>query len=319
MRERPAVLKTVAVLCGLVGCGGDDTAERYITDVPAPFAAVTVDERVWVAAADELVGLDLTELSVTDRSPLPARPSGVFVLDGVVWTTSWEGARPIGVAGVGAAAASSDRLHDSLAIVEGRVFAIRDGGLYELDPDTGDELALVTLPAPVTGGEQIVSPTPLVTDGSSLWLTVADGGTSRLARLDPIAGTFDRDVRIPDATTSAVLVGDRLWIADRRGELLSIDTVTGEPQEVASGFPKGETILDDGPSLFAGDDGTLWALDQPAQTVSQLDPTTGAVVATSQLRYRPSSMAVTATELVFANASDDRITVLARSELEPPT
>lgn len=318
MRWWSSVLAVVTVVPGLAACGGDDSAERYITDVASPFAAVAVGDRVWVVAGDELVELDLAELSVTDRVSLPSRPQSVHVLDGVVWTTSSEGARPVGVATPDDISASSDLIHDSLAVVDGRVFAVRGADLYELDPDTGDELRPVVLPRRATGGEQTVLPTPIVADGSSLWLTVADGGTSRLTRFDPGTGTFDLDARIPDATASAVLVAGRVWLADRRGELLWVDTATGDRHVVPSGFPKGETILDDGPSLFAGEDGTLWALDQPAQVVSQLDPTTGAVIASARLRDRPSSMAVTATELLFANGFDDSITVLARSELDPP-
>lgn len=138
-----------------------------------------------------------------------------------------------------------------------------------------------------------------------------------MTRFDPNTGAFGVDARIPDATASAVLVGDRVWVADRLGELLWVDTTTGERTEVEAGFPKGDTILDDGPSLFTGADGTLWALDQPAQVVAQLDPATGAVIASATLRDRPSSMAVTSTRLVFANGFDGSITVLDCSELMP--
>ena len=313
-------LTTLGVVCIVGACSGDDRAERFITEVTSPYAVVAVDDRVWVAAGDasaELVEVDLDEPAVTTRMPLPALPQGVYVLDGVVWTTSARGASPVGVSRTESVTSDIDLMHDSLALVDGRVFAVRNGNLYELDPETGDELGQVPLPRRDTGGEQVVLPTPLVADGSSLWLTLADGGTSRLTRFDPSAGTFDLDVRIPDATTSAVLVGDRLWLADRRGELLAVDTATGERYETAAGFPKGDTILDDDPSLFTGADRTLWALDQPTQTVHQLDPVTGAVIASAQLRDRPSSMAVTTTELVFANQFDDTVAVLARAELVP--
>ena len=68
---------------------------------------------------------------------------------------------------------------------------------------------------------------------------------------------------------------------------------------------------------FVGSDGSLWALDQPAQVVSQLDLTDGTAIASYQLKYRPSNMVATATDLIFVNYYDDRVTVLPRSALEP--
>jgi len=114
-----------------------------------------------------------------------------------------------------------------------------------------------------------------------------------------------------------VLAGGRLWVADRLGWLAWIDITTGKRTEVDSGFPKGDTIVDSGQSLFVGSDGSLWALDQPAQVVSQLDLTDGTVIASYQLKYRPSNMVATATDLIFVNYYDDRVTVLPRSALEP--
>lgn len=74
MRRRAAVLTVIGLWGGLSGCGGDDTAERFITEVAEPFGAVAVGDRVWVTSADELVELDLAELTVIERLPLPARP-----------------------------------------------------------------------------------------------------------------------------------------------------------------------------------------------------------------------------------------------------
>ena len=208
-------------------------------------------------------------------------------------------------------------VYDSLAEVNGRLFATRDSDLYELDPATGAETGRFGLPVNEFGSEVEVVWTPLVADGDHLWVTIADGGDWLLTRLDVAQGTFDLQAKIDSDSESAVLAGGRVWVADRRGSLSWIDISTGRRTEVDSGFPKGDTVLDSEPSLFVGSDGSLWALDQPAQVVSQLDLTDGTVIASYRLKFRPSNMVATATELVFANSYDDRITLLPRSALEP--
>lgn len=58
--------------------------------------------------------------------------------------------------------------------------------------------------------------------------------------------------------------------------------------------------------------------DQPSQRVTHPDPDTGRTVASHRFRHRPPSMAVTGSDLVVVNGFDDRISVLARKNLEAP-
>lgn len=62
-----------------------------------------------------------------------------------------------------------------------------------------------------------------------------------------------------------------------------------------------------------GPDGSLWALDQPAQILYRLDPLTGAVLGQLKLKYRPDSMVITDDAVWIANYYDGRLTDVPRS------
>lgn len=316
MRRTCGVL-VAGLSIGVVACGDDGSSSPEqmlrVDGVAGPI--VELDGAVWVLAGEMVVEFDTTTREVVREIDMGTEYSGALASDGeVLWVTGVYGLKRIDPAT--GAVITTDLGYHSLATAAGRLFASRDGNLYELDPATGDELSEVTLPPNQNGFNNEVVQMPLVAVGDRLWVTVAEDDFSFTA-FDPAAGTFGAKVEVDEAFGSAVLVADVIWLADRYGNFTVADAITGEPLDTTAELPVGETILDSTGSLFVGPDGTLWLLDQPAQNVYQLDPRTGATLASFHLTERPSAMVVTANDLWITNGFDDKITVLPRSAMKP--
>ncbi|MDO8364391.1 MAG: hypothetical protein Q7V88_15980 [Actinomycetota bacterium] len=274
------------------------------------------DGRMWVPLSNAVVQLDPVSLRAGTVIDLEGFGPGVLEVEGgALWVRAAYGTARLDIQ-TGTMAASNDRTYDSLATVGGRLFGTSDADLYEIDPATAEDLGQVVLPPNQNGSEYEVVWTPLVADGETLWVTVGADGWQFTA-WDPASGLFGTSERIVVNTIAAVLVGDRIWLSDRYGEITVLDTATGEEVDVDITLPIGDTILDSVGSLFAGPDRSLWLLDQPQQMVFQLDPHTGATLGSFHLGSRPSTMTVTATDLWIADF-DERVTVLPRSALTAP-
>lgn len=279
-------------------------------------APVEFDGQIWVPRSGSVVRVDAGSLKADTVIELEGFGPGVLEVEGgALWVRTDSGTARLDTE-TGTVAASNDRGYDSLATVGGRLFGTSDADLYELDPETAEDLGKVELPLNSNGSEYEVVWTPLVADGETMWVTVGADGWQFTA-WDPESGLFGSSERVVNDTVAAVVVGDRIWLSDRYGEITVLDTASGAEVDVAVVLPIGETILDSVGSLFAGPDQSLWLLDQPRQMVFQLDPHTGATLGSFHLSSRPSTMTVTASDLWIAN-SDGGVTVVPRTALTPP-
>lgn len=301
----------------LGGCGGGDTSsvERYVNEGGSPDAIALVDGVPWVldTEANQVFAVDPADRSVTARVLVEPFQRWLQPIDGALWVLGYRIQRidP----STGELSATGEHGYRSAASVQGRFFATRDGGLYELDPASGGELAEVELPPDGSGtfGREVL-PAPLVVHGDTLWVAVTDGGDRVYAAFDPAAGTFGATVFLPVLPESALVLGDVVWSVGRGRELMAIDAVSGEKVDGVAPLPDGPAVLDEGDQALAvGTDGSLWALDQPAQILYRLDPLTGAVLGQLKLRYRPDSMVITDDTVWIANYSDGRLTTVPRS------
>lgn len=304
------------LLSGVVACGGDDNSspEQVLRVESVSGPIVELDGAVWVLAGEAAIEFDGVTSERVRQIELNSTYTGSFEREGeVLWATGIYGLKRLDPAT--GTVATADRSYESLAMPGRRLFGISDGDLHEIDPQTGADLGQVTLPLNEFGSDFEVVRMPLVAVGDMVWVTVAESNFSFTA-FDPATGTFGAQVEVDEGFGAAVLVGDVIWLADRYGKYVVVDATTGERLDVTAELPVGETILDSNGSLFVGADDSLWLLDQPAQNVYQLDPHTGETLGSFHLRWRPSSMAVTATDLWITNGYDDRITVLPRSAVK---
>ncbi len=319
--QRFSALVLASVVFGAAACsdGGSSASPEQAVKVEAlGHTIAALDDRVWVLSDDRMVEFG-ADGEATGRSTVVSGLGGVVleVHGGGLWLRGAYGTALFD-ATAAKISAHSDVAYESLAIAGGRMFGARDSDLYEIDPLTVEELGMVELPRDPIGSVYEVVWTPLVAVGEHVWVTVAFGATWRICDFDPANSTFGSQVRlVPDNAASAVLSGERIWVADRHGAAQGVVVATGESVDPAKPWPVGDTILDDSGSLFGAADGSLWLLDQPAQVVWQLDPVNGAAIASFHLKWRPSAMAVTTTDLWFVNGSDGRLTRLPRAALRP--
>ena len=186
----------------------------------------------------------------------------------------------------------------------GRLFLADRRALRELDPDTGEELHFVTrhegdvgeaLTAHPYGGQLILSGATNV----SIWDPDSDRLVERFEGFEQASDAlrFGDDIIVSEFETGSVVHfdpdspyarttlasgldepaglavhGDDLYVADRAGSLLQVID-DGEPVEpprvVVDGLAGPEGIA-------AGEDGTLYVVEQDAGRVTQVDPETGA-------------------------------------------
>lgn len=115
-------------------------------------------------------------------------------------------------------------------IDNGRVYALGQGGrmaAYELV--TGQriwELTLAGISTPVVAGEWIFT---LTDDARILAIARSTGKVRWLTQLQRWRDEEDREG--PVFWTGPVLAGNKLWIANTRGEIKSVDVMTGEPSD----------------------------------------------------------------------------------------
>lgn len=317
-----SVIAWLLVFSGYVAACGNDGAEspqRVILQAVSDTAPVLFDGSIWVTHDSTILALDPATREVSRTIELADGADGTLQVIGDALWVRWQFGLARIDTEVGAVAASSERSYQALALVAGRLFGTSDGRLYEIDPVSAADLGKVDLPVSDTGSDLEVLGEPLVTSGDLLWMTIGGSVNLQFVSYDARSGELGDGVRLDEAMTAGVATGDRIWLADRRGNSMAIDVGSGERVDVGAPLSGlvGDVILDSQGSLFAGLDGSLWLLDQPAQVVWQLDPVSGAVVASFSLEFRPSGMVVTDTQLWITNHYDDRITVLPRAALTP--
>ncbi len=302
----------------VVGCGGDDeasTPEQFFVFGETPDSLVVVDDALWVLDPEggELLRLDATDGSISARVADDTGGDLIQLIDGSIWLLGSYGTKRIDPSTANVVA-STDVSYSSLASVNGRLFANRDGDLYELDPNSAEELTQIELPEYSPGSEREVLRMPLAASGDTLWVGISDGNGIAAAAFDPESGTLGPMRALDAAASSTVVIGDRLWLLGRDRKLRALDAETGEEVDSVNPLPDGDSVLDEyNLALAVGPDGSLWAVDQPEQVIYMLDPATGDPLAQFALTYRPDSIFVTDDSIWISNHYDGCVTRLPRS------
>jgi serine/threonine protein kinase len=238
-----------------------------------------------------------------------------------------------GISGLGATANADP----SLAVGEGGVWAITWplGGrpsLFSIDETTGAIRDRIAILPPSFGGAA------LAVGSRTIWFIGGEelGSVSRVnpATLDPIAS-----VRVHGGEVTDIVLGDDvLWAGSDVGTLTGFDALTGtrlteidldaSPDELAYGAdsvwaldqlasqvvqidPEGGVVrrIDVGGNLedVAAGDGGVWVLDDLAGTVVQIDPETGALGDPVRVGPEPSAIAVGLGAAWVTDAQEPRI------------
>jgi hypothetical protein len=104
----------------------------------------------------------------------------------------------------------------SLALGLGSVWIINNsGGILRIDPDTN------TTKSVVSSG---TSPAAFAAGLGALWVNEISE-SSRISKFDPATGTMVSDLQQP-MRAFVTIAGNRLWVTDRAGGVLSIDPMT---------------------------------------------------------------------------------------------
>jgi transglutaminase-like putative cysteine protease/sugar lactone lactonase YvrE len=139
--------------------------------------------------------------------------------------------------------------------------------LHGLDPNTGEEMAVVQSPGPW--------PTGLAFDGSLLW--VADRNRNRLFGVDTKRGVVRREVESPANPLGLAFDGEYLWVADgkRLHRVTTEDgtTIVSFNAPPWSGEGRGSEQL--GLAYAAGG---LWVSDRKTDRLYRVDPKKGEVL-----------------------------------------
>jgi hypothetical protein len=321
-----------ASLAAASACGGSsDSAEKTIKVSGDPGSLVEADGSVWVLDTESGV---VTRLDEVTHEKLAAIDTGIkygFALhvvgDSIVVASIYYSAvidpqtntitTTLGDGNTG--------LPDSsrfVAITADSAFAIADSGDFvEFDPLTGREKAIIDRPLASYGSPMALVQSPLLVAGDSIFLFGFLEGAQWLTRFDVTTHQFTT-LAVTDFYVAAAVAGSTIWLLDRGRHLHGYDTSTGDPV-VGGLFRLPDTNsklagLDDDPhSLVVAADGTLWAIDQPAQILYQLDPATATVISATHLKFRPDGLLVTETSVWVSNPFDERVTVVNRSDLKP--
>jgi outer membrane protein assembly factor BamB len=314
------------VALATVGCGGDDGSGLTgdVVDLDGrPGLLVVVDGAVWTTVdqerldEDRIVRLDAGTSTATASVVVGSLDGDIAAVGDRLWveTFGWTVVEPVGASVVTDLPEDPSVRHHDVVEVGGRVYASRDGLLVELDPVTAVELAIVPTEALAVGGSSVaVLDGPMLAVDDIVVMPVSVGGREGAGAIDPATG----DVRWRASVgryRSAVHVGDVVWFLDRERRLTGVDVSTGD--EVADvRLPGDDSILDSTEgTLAAGPDGSLWSLDQPEQMLRRLDPNTGEILGTWELRDRPTTLAVTDDAVWIANGFDEAVTTIDRADL----
>ena len=301
------------------------TAQTFVRVDGRPSNVIVGAGSVWVLDRDSGV---VSKIDPSSKIVQMYIPTGVQ--DGTALTlrdnTLWVSGRTT--------SATIDITTDAVAVSAGRAgvsvgdraFAMGIGSerLVELDALTGVQRSVVVLPVLTsTNAQPDVLSSPFATSRGSLYLQYYSEVGPALGRYDPMSGslTFLSSV---GAYQSIAVAGSTVWLLDADRSLRGYDATTGKPLAVRAGtrpsLPPVDQRLagldDDQVSLVVAADGTMWALDQPAQFLYQLDPATGQAISSTHLRYRPSSLLVLDDSVWINNTYDTRITEVDRRHVQ---
>jgi streptogramin lyase len=270
----------VLLLAGaLVGCGGDVGEENADGrggergSAPATDEATTAPGggRPASGAARGGAGLDVEVVS----------PGGAYVPvgfgEGSLWATEPFTCNDTGSAsGSGSASSSGGASFPSTMIMESSAQAMcapSDKMLLErLDPQTGEEMASITLEG------FFANEMDVAVGAGSVWVSSADGFADAVLRVDPETGRVVDRMPVPaESATSLAFGRGSVWVASsERDTLLRIDPRTGE---VAAEIEVGRGAMDVAVDGGSGDVWVAFGGGYEAKKLSRVDPETGRVVA----------------------------------------
>jgi YVTN family beta-propeller protein len=197
--------------------------------------------------------------------------------------------------------------------------SLDENRFVEFDPLTARQTSSIDLPLDRSGHRMGLLSYPLGVDKDAILLPVYSGGTEWLARFD--LATRHMSTLHPIGPYVAIAVTDStVWLLDRDRTLRGYDKVSGElagSLTLPNADSKFAGLDDDSRSLVIAAEGTMWAIDQPAQILYQLDPVDATILSATELKYRPNDLLVTATSVWVADTFDDRVTVIDRSTIKP--
>ena len=257
------------------------------------------EERTAAGATGEHAGLDLEVVS----------PGGAYQPvgfgEGALWATEPVACNDTGSASVSASSSGGASVPSTI-IMESSAQAMCDMPgkmvLKRLDPQTGEEVASVTL-------EGFYAEIPDVAVGAgSVWVSSADGFADAVLKVDTETNRVVDRLPVPAGESSTSLAFGRgsVWIASaERGTVWRVDPRTGE---VAAKIEVGRGALD-----IAGDGGSgdVWVAfggGYEAKKLSRVDPETGRVVAevpiAEQARYGGAWTVAVGEGAVWAQSAD---------------
>lgn len=225
-----------------------DLDSGEVTDGPAlgvPDGVAVADDSVFVVLDDplRLARLDPVTLEPSATVDLPGEPTGVAVVDDLVWVRDESGVTSRFDGDLDDAGQLPVALTDGFQAVGGAGLWRTDpdgGAVQQLDPATGEVLQRV-----VVGGE----PWSVVVDDRGAW--VGDRAGERVLHVDAETGEVDRTVAVGRFPHGMALGDGRLWVTNfEDGTLTTIGTDRGV---VLSTVPIGVR-----PGGLRLDDGTLW-------------------------------------------------------------
>ncbi len=318
---------TAVAVIGIIACSSESpasAAQTFVRIDGRPSNIVFGGDSIWVLDQDSGA---LSRIDPTSKKSLASIPTGIRDGDALVLRGDrlWVSGRTVSATvdiTTNRVAASAGRAG---VAVDDRVFALGTQAeqLVELDPVTGEQRSVVVLPVVTsTNAQPTIMLSPFAADHGSLYLEYYSEVGETLGRFDPTSGSLTSLFSVAPYRSIAV-AGPTVWLLDSNRNLHGYDTTTGKPIAVPAGAghslaPVDANVagLDEGQvGLVVATDGTMWALDQPAQFLYQLDPVTGRTISATHLRYRPSSLLVLDDTIWINNTYDQRITEVDRRQL----
>jgi hypothetical protein len=133
------------------------------------------------------------------------------------------------------------------------------GTLSEISPSSGTVVATVRV------GE---APVAIAAGAGAIWVADANDGTVR--RIDPRRAAVTATIQLGQSLTGIAARADAVWVTSTNaGLLIRVDVATNRPVRT--------TAVGNGPGAIVLAGGAVWVANPPDDTVSRIDPETGAV------------------------------------------
>jgi YVTN family beta-propeller protein len=171
-------------------------------------------------------------------------------------------------------------------------------------PIGADVVAAITPAGGVTGAIDVgPSPSHLAADGSTLWVTNADGAS--VSRVDVDRGAVSQTVPVGSGPTGLAVANGDVWVANSlEGTVSRIDVSTNS-------VVQRRIHVGSNPTGVAAGAGAVWVANSGEQTISRIDPRSGHPT-TIDVHANPTELAVGAGAVWMTSAINRTV-----SELDP--